>query len=218
MKSDKFSKKLPALFLCQLLFFTIETSLIYGSTTIYVTDNDGSNSGSLNVALQNVVVDNTIIDCSMIAGQTILLSTPLPAIGKNSSALTILGYGVTIDGDSAHPVFALGQGSATISDFTLQNGLSKGGSGRFGITGGGGGTVGDLIIASAGTLSGNATVNGNITSSGQISPGNSIGTINTTNLILNSTSVYNLGTRCWTRCCAPFLEINLDVKLDFVHF
>ncbi|HUD00792.1 MAG TPA: autotransporter domain-containing protein [Rhabdochlamydiaceae bacterium] len=168
MMFHKFSKKF--FFLCQLLFFTIETSLIYGSTTIYVTDNDGGISGSLNVALQNVVDDDTIIDCSMIAGETIFLSQPLPAIGKFATPLTILGYGVIIDGGGAFPVFALGQGSATISDFTLQNGLSQGGSGGSGLTGGGGGTggggalyvhEGSVMTISAVTLNTNQAIGGN---------------------------------------------------------
>lgn len=171
MVFHKSSKKL--FFLCQLLFFTLETSLIYGSTTIYVTSTDGSNSapmGSLIYALQNVVDDDTIIDCSMIAGQTISLSAYLPAIGKFASPLTILGYGVTIDGGGAVPVFALGQGSATISDFTIQNGLSQGGSGGAGLTGGGGGTggggalyvhSGSVMTISTVTLNTNQAIGGN---------------------------------------------------------
>ena len=135
------SKKLFFLF----LFAFIENPLLYGATTIYVTDNDGGPGGSLNLALQSLV-DDTIIDCSMIAGQTIDLSSPLPAIGHNfitqTPTVTILGYGVTLDGGSTHPIFSLAQGSATISNFTIQNGLSRGGSGGFGFNGGGGGTGG----------------------------------------------------------------------------
>ncbi len=172
-------KKFPA-FLWQLLFaFTIENPLIYGSTTIYVTDNDGGTSGSLNLALQNVVVDDTIIDCSMIAGETISLSTPLPAIGKNSSTLTILGYGVTIDGGSAHPVFSLGQGSATISDLTIQNGLSQGGPGGSGFTSGGGGTGGGgALYVHEGTVMTISTValNTNQASGGAGGAGHAAGT------------------------------------------
>jgi uncharacterized protein with beta-barrel porin domain len=175
-------KNLSALFLYPLLLFTIKTTLSYSSsTTIYVTDNDGGNGGSLNLALQNIV-DDTIIDCSMIAGQTIFLSRPLPAIGKNpitqTPTVSILGYGVTIDGGSALPVFSLGQGSATISDFTIQNGLSRGGGGGFGFTGGGGGTGGGgALYVHSGTVMTISTValNTNQAAGGSGGAGNATG-------------------------------------------
>lgn len=55
-----------------------------------------------------------------------------------------------------------------------------------------GSVSGDLHINSAGTLSGGATVGGSIYSSGTISPGSSISEIITTNLYLDSTSLYSV--------------------------
>jgi len=146
-----FSKKFSVVFILSFLFFS--DFLI--ATIIQVTNNDGGMSdGSLNAALQQAQ-DGDTIDCSPIAGQTIGLSSHLPAIVTSSdSSLTILGNGVTIDGGGTVPVFSLAQGSATITDFIIQNGLSKGGAGGSGQTGGGGGTGGGgaLFINSGATM------------------------------------------------------------------
>ena len=157
------SKKLPAFFIWHRLLFFFALEILFFSSPLFapiiqVTSNDGGNGdGTLNVALQQAV-DNDTIDCSPIAGQTIDLSSPLPAIGQSTtsspSSITILGSGVTIDGGSTHPVFSLAQGSATITDFIIQNGLSQGGAGGAGQTGGGGGTGGGgaLYIHSGTTM------------------------------------------------------------------
>lgn len=150
------------------MLFSLLTAAVESTpTTIFVTSTDGGNGpGTLNEALQNVV-DDTIIDCSPIAGQTIFLNTGgggvLPAIGHNhitlTPTLTILGHGVTIDGGNVHPAFALGQGSATITNFTIQNTRSLGGPGGVGLHGGGGGTGGGgaLYVHSGTTLTLSAT-------------------------------------------------------------
>ncbi len=171
-----FSKKLPARFPRSRLLFLLHL-LLAGpvlASTILVTSNDGgSGAGTLNDALFQAE-DGDIIDCSPIAGQTIgLLSQALPAIGhsaiSSTPTLTILGHGVTIDGGSNRSVFSLAQGSATISDFIIQNGRSKGGDGGFGLTGGGGGAggggafyvhQGTALTISTMSLSGNQAVGG----------------------------------------------------------
>jgi len=148
------SKKFSAFFIVgRLLFFFAIAQVVLSKALladiIQVTNNDGGLSdGSLNSALQQAV-DGDIIDCSPIAGQTISLSSHLPAI---ASSLTILGSGVTIDGGGTVPVFSVAQGSATITNFIIQNALSHGGSGGSGLTGGGGGTGGGgALYISAGT-------------------------------------------------------------------
>jgi len=151
-----FLKKLPVCFIkSQVLFvLTITALLLSGflsADIIQVTNNDGGLAdGSLNAAIQQAQAGD-IIDCSPIAGQTINVSVVLPALGPS---LTILGSGVTIDGGSSLPVFSLAQGSATITDFSIQNGLSQGGNGGSGLTGGGGGTGGGgaLYIHSGTTM------------------------------------------------------------------
>ncbi|MEI8365809.1 MAG: autotransporter domain-containing protein [Parachlamydiaceae bacterium] len=55
-----------------------------------------------------------------------------------------------------------------------------------------GSVVGNALINEGGVFSGNATVAGNIINSGIIAPGNSIGTINTTNLYLQPTSLLKM--------------------------
>ena len=152
----KFSKRLFALFVCNQLF----------SATIPVTSVDSfyGTGGSLGDALYRAV-DGDVIDCSPIAGQMISFtgSNPFPAVGINftspTSSLTILGSGVTIDGGSFVTVFSLALGSATITDFTIQNGLSQGGEGGSGVTGGGGGTGGGgaLYVHSGTTMTISAT-------------------------------------------------------------
>jgi len=153
----KFMKKFPALFILSrlLLPFVIEILLLTSpvfATTILVTSNDGGpdDPGTLYAAILNAQ-DGDIIDCSPIAGQTIYIGSPLPAI---VSSLTILGSGVTVDGGDTLPVFSLAQGSAIITDFIIQNGLSQGGQGGSGHTGAGGGTGGGgaLYIHSGSTL------------------------------------------------------------------
>ncbi|MBS0655412.1 MAG: hypothetical protein JSR46_06535, partial [Verrucomicrobia bacterium] len=136
----KFLYRALPLLICSQLFNPLV------SDTIFVTSTDGSFAdGSLSNAIL-AANDGDVIDCSPIAGETIALTTPLPAIGHTftspTSSLTILGEGVTIDGGDTHAIFSLAYGSADISGFTIQNGLSQGGSGGSGYTGGGGGTGG----------------------------------------------------------------------------
>lgn len=90
--------------------------------------------GTLTYAILNANPGDTI-DCSPIAGQTITLTQSLPALTKN---LTILGAGVTIDGQSTHCAFQVASGSVSISNFNIQNAISKGGDGGSGYSGGGG--------------------------------------------------------------------------------
>ena len=168
------------------LLFTIVNLLFSGflyATIIEVTNNDGSSGlpGSLNSALQTAQ-DGDIIDCSPIAGQTISLSSALPAIGYSATSttptLTILGSGVTIDGSTSHPAFSLAQGSATISDFTIQNGASVGGAGGSGQTGGGGGTGGGgaLYVHSGSTMTiSTINLNNNQAIGGAGGAGNAVG-------------------------------------------
>jgi uncharacterized protein with beta-barrel porin domain len=159
-----FSKKLSGLSILSrlLLLLAIENialSPLLHATIIQVTSNDGSvgGSGTLYVAIQQAD-DGDIIDCSPIAGQTIGLTAALPAIGFSitspSPSITILGSGVTIDGGNTRPGFSIGQGSATITGFTIQNGLSAGGGGGLGSAGGGGATGGGgaLFINSGSTM------------------------------------------------------------------
>lgn len=169
----KFSKSIPAFFLSQLLL-TVANPLFAVTIPVTSTDSFYGNPGTLGAALYSAE-DGDIIDCSPIAGQTIgLTGSPLPPIGANftssASSLTILGNGVTIDGGGAVTALSLAFGSATISDLTIQNGVSKGGNGGFGFTGGGGGTggggalylhTGTTMIISGVSLNDNQAIGGN---------------------------------------------------------
>ena len=153
----KFPKRLPTFLIASRLLFCVIIMNLFPSllhaVTIEVTSTDDG-PGSINslYSALSIAQDGDIIDCSPIAGQTIFVSSALPAIRFNSTSpnptLTILGSGVTIDGgsvtdiSSARPVFSLGQGCAIISDFTIQNTVSQGSAGGAGEHGGGGGTGG----------------------------------------------------------------------------
>ncbi len=148
----KFSKNFQMFF----IWGVIESLLLSGSllaATIQVTNTDGGSylPGSLGLAIQQAQ-DGDIVDCSPIAGQTISVSGE--RLSPIVSSCTILGSGVIIDGGSEYPVFSSAQGSASITDFIIQNGLSQGGAGGLGQTGGGGGTGGGgaLYIHSGTTL------------------------------------------------------------------
>lgn len=154
----KISKKHASIFICSQFLFAIGNPLCAATIPVTSTDSSYGTPGTLGAALYEAQ-DGDIIDCSPIAGQTISFTgSPLPAIGTNftspSSSLTILGSGVTIDGGNAVTVFSLALGTVTITDFTIQNGLSHGGNGGFGFTGGGGGTGGGgaLYIHSGTTM------------------------------------------------------------------
>jgi uncharacterized protein with beta-barrel porin domain len=176
----KSSKKLSAFFLENLLLLSFVFSSPLLATTYPVTSTDGGSNdpGSLGVAIQ-MAGDGDTIDCSPIAGQTIFVSSQrISAMGFNltspTSSFTILGSGVIIDGGGTFPAFSLGQGSVIISDLTVQNCLSKGGSGApagggAALTGGGGGTggggalyvhAGTTLIISAVSLINNQAIGG----------------------------------------------------------
>jgi len=165
-----------------LLFFAI-ASLVLSSPlfadTILVTNTDsGSDDGSLGAAIL-AAEGGDIIDCSPIAGQTIDLDTQFPALRYTASTpVTILGSGVTIDGGGLQSAFSLAQGSVTITGFTIQNGLSQGGTGGSGKTGGGGGTGGGgaLYIHSGSTMTISAmSLNNNQAIGGAGGEGNVLG-------------------------------------------
>ena len=176
---NKYSKRLSALFLCSQVLLGPQCPLFSDPppSTIFVTTNSLNNTtpnslsdydGSLDAAIL-WAVDGTTIDCSAIAGQTIQINTfRLPAIGSGltspRSSITILGSGVTIDGGNSFTGFSLAYGSATITDFTIQNTTSQGGAGGSGYTGGGGGTGGGgaIYVHSGTTLTISAvSMNGN---------------------------------------------------------
>lgn len=95
---------------------------------------DANTPGTLTYAILNANSGDTI-DCTPIAGQTITLTTSLPALTKN---LTIVGAGITIDGQSSYCAFQVAAGTIVIDDINVKNAISKGGDGGDGYSGGGG--------------------------------------------------------------------------------
>lgn len=102
------------------------------------TSNDPNTIGTLPYWLLNSNSGDTI-DCNAISGQTITLTTSLPAIIANT---TINGAGITIDGVSNYQAFQVASGTVAINNVNVQNALSKGGDGGAGYAGGGGGVGG----------------------------------------------------------------------------
>lgn len=109
------------------------------AATVSVTSTANTNTtGTLPYALLNANNGDTI-DLTPIAGQTILLNSPLPAITKS---YTIQGAGSIIDGASTYQGLSVAFGSPIIQNLTIQNAVSQGGNGGSAQCGGGGGVGG----------------------------------------------------------------------------
>lgn len=98
------------------------------------TSNDPSTIGTLSYWLLNAN-DGDIIDCNLIAGQSITLTSSLPAI---TNSYTINGAGITINGAGNYQAFQVASGTVAINNVNVQNAISKGGDGGNGYSGGGG--------------------------------------------------------------------------------
>lgn len=83
----------------------------------------------------------------------------------------------------------IGEGTLKLNGANTYSGITTVDEGTLNLNGS---VIGRAIIGIGGTLSGNATVSGNLTNSGILAPGNSIGTINTTNLVLNPSSLLEI--------------------------
>ncbi len=141
------------------------TDLALGVDVTTTTDNGSNTSptaGSLRAAILQV---NTVgsgsqtINCTPIAGGTINLASSLPAIALSTSSDTVniqnTGSAITVNGGGNKSIFSIAQGDATLANFNLQNGLSKGGNGGAGIVPGGGGAGGGggLYVHHTGSVS-----------------------------------------------------------------
>lgn len=117
----------------------LSTSLLQAETRIVNTTSDDPNTvGTLAYWLLNANSGDTI-DCSQIAGQSITLTSSLPAI---TNSYTINGAGITINGAGSYQAFQVASGNVTINNVTVLNAVSKGGNGGEGYSGGGGGVGG----------------------------------------------------------------------------
>lgn len=118
-----------------ILFFVVATNFATANTRVVnSTSNDATTIGTLPYWLINAD-DGDNLDCSAIAGQTITLTSSLPAITKS---YMINGAGITIDGAGIYQAFQAAAGTSSITNVTVQNALSKGGDGGSGYSGGGG--------------------------------------------------------------------------------
>lgn len=102
------------------------------------TSNDANTVGTLPYWLLNAS-DGDIIDCTPIAGQTITLTSSLPAV---TSSYVVNGAGITINGDNTYQAFQVASGAVSFNNINIQNALSKGGNGGSGYSGAGGGVGG----------------------------------------------------------------------------
>lgn len=110
------------------------TKLEADTRVVNSTSNDSTTIGTLPYWLLNAN-DGDTIDCSSIAGQSITLTSSLPAITKN---YTINGAGISINGANNYQAFQVASGTVIINNIHIQNALSKGGNGGDGYSGGGG--------------------------------------------------------------------------------
>ena len=86
-------------------------------------------------------------------------------------------------------LYKIGKGTLNLNGTNTYSGMTTVAGGSLNLNGS---VIGSVIVDSGGTLSGNATVSGDLTNSGILAPGNSVGTINTTNLILTSSSILEM--------------------------
>jgi outer membrane autotransporter protein len=127
------AKKKPIFMLATFVLFTRFAEA--GTTRIVnSTSNDSTTIGTLPYWLLNAS-DGDSIDCSSISGQSIVLTSSLPAVNYS---YTINGAGITIDGNNSFQAFQVTSGNVIINDINIQNALSKGGDGGDGYSGGGG--------------------------------------------------------------------------------
>ena len=115
----------------------------YGATNAVTSNSDDpAVAGTLPYWILNSAAGDTI-DCSGINGQTITLSQSLPAITENLSVASGSGNNVTINGGNLYQGFSFAAGTTVaLSNFTLLDCASIGGSGGTGEWGGGGGAGG----------------------------------------------------------------------------
>jgi uncharacterized protein with beta-barrel porin domain len=126
------------------LLSLLSCASLQAATTHMVTNNSGSvaTPNSLPYFMLNAAAGDTI-DCTMIAGQTILLAASLPAINGNLNITGGTGAAVTLNGASFYQIFSVGSGNAVaLQNFLIENGISKGAPGGVGYGGGGGGAGG----------------------------------------------------------------------------
>lgn len=120
-------------------FFLLPCSLFATTNLVNSVSNDPSIAGTLPYWILHSAANDTI-DCSPITGQTIVLTSSLPAISQN---LMIQGADVIINGSNSFQAFSFAVGTtASLSQFTIENCISEGGSGGDGNWGGGGGAGG----------------------------------------------------------------------------
>ncbi|HZU28599.1 MAG TPA: LamG-like jellyroll fold domain-containing protein [Bryobacteraceae bacterium] len=119
------------------------------SSTFSVTSNADNQPGTLRQGLADVCPGGTV-DLGGIAGQTIALASGRLYIATD---VTILGGGVTISGGGATRIFFVQNGSVTLDNLTLTDGMAQGGTSQYG--GSAAGMGGALFINN-----GNVTLNG----------------------------------------------------------
>lgn len=147
--------------LAVLMFLSVTSEVMAVSRIVNSTSNDANTVGTLPYWLLNAD-DGDVIDCTSIAGQQITLTSSLPAITKS---YTIMGAGITIDGNNTYQAFQVATGVIVIDNINVKKALSKGGNGGNGFSGGGGAVGGGGALYIHGnttvTLIGSSLLNNN---------------------------------------------------------
>ncbi|MGD1905482.1 MAG: hypothetical protein ACFB0C_05730, partial [Leptolyngbyaceae cyanobacterium] len=119
-----------------------------GPLPLQVNTTADTGEGSLRWAMTeaNAASDADVIDLSGIQGE-IILQTPFPPI---TQPLTLLGNGITINGNDHHRILQIDRGAVTLEDLTLTHGLAQGADGVNG--GGGSAGMGGGLWVNAGTI------------------------------------------------------------------
>jgi fibronectin-binding autotransporter adhesin len=148
-----------------LLLLLVMSARLAGAQTCTVTStaDTGANTLRACIGMANSGSATTIDLSTLPQPSTITLATPLPAFGGGFT-VALTGPGatmLTVSGNSAVPVFFIGNATVSISDLTIANGLAQGGAGG-GFAGGGAAGMGGGVVVNGGTLNlTGVTLNGN---------------------------------------------------------
>jgi uncharacterized protein (DUF2147 family) len=140
--------------------------------TFIVTNTNDSGAGSLRQAILNanalagtdtITFDPTVFGSSP---QTITLTSGQLIINDSVDIFGPLSSTLTVSGNNSNRVFFVNQGTVNLANFTIANGLARGGDGSSG--GGGGGGFGGGLFINSGTVNltnlvftGNQAIGGN---------------------------------------------------------
>lgn len=134
---------------CKITFLVFLSfySFALQATTYHVTSSSDGVSpvppNSLRAAMISATMaGDVVVFDPVVAGTTINLAAPLPAVNASVAFQNTNSSPVTINGQNLYQIFSVATGTVSFENLVLANGISTGGAGGAGYGGGGGGTGG----------------------------------------------------------------------------